>query len=239
MTLNLDQEASIFKDMKTIVAMIGLFIMFVTVVLILMKFNGLKERLRKMIDKIKHAMLWTGTIRTLDIAYLQIWMTVGIQINLRMKGSEFQSNVEWYTTIFASVILLIIPVHYTVFLTKYRSVLSSRAFKKQFEAMYAEIHSNKGKWNKYYIVVTMIRRILFALIPAIFYKYDYMKVQLLCLLSSLYIIWYAGVRPHIWNRRFRMEIFNECMIMLFNYHMIMFTDFCYDNKVQYLTGGSY
>ena len=36
-----------------------------------------------------------------------------------------------------------------------------------------------------------------------------------------------------------MEIFNECMIMLFNYHMIMFTDFCYDNKVQYLTGGSY
>jgi len=89
MTLNLDQEASIFKDMKTIVAMIGLFIVFVTVVLILIKFNALKERLRKMIDKIRHAMLWTGTIRTLDIAYLQIWMTVGIQINLRIKGSEF------------------------------------------------------------------------------------------------------------------------------------------------------
>jgi hypothetical protein len=36
-----------------------------------------------------------------------------------------------------------------------------------------------------------------------------------------------------------MEIFNESMIMLFNYHMILFTDFCYDNKVQYLVGGSY
>lgn len=58
MTLNLDQEASIFKDIKTIVAMIAMLIMFVTVVLILIKFNGLKERLRKMIDKIKHAMLW-------------------------------------------------------------------------------------------------------------------------------------------------------------------------------------
>ena len=36
-----------------------------------------------------------------------------------------------------------------------------------------------------------------------------------------------------------MELFNESMIMLFNYHMIMFTDFCWDNKVQYLVGGSF
>lgn len=239
MTLNLDQEASILKDMKTIVAMIGLFIMSVTLALILIRFNGLKQRLQKMISKIKKSMLWSGTIRSLDILYLQIWMAVGLQINLRIKNSEFQSSVDWYASIMALVVLLIIPLHYTVFLTKYGSQLSTRAFKKQFEAMYAEVHNHRGRWNKYYIIVTMLRRMCFALIPAIFHKYDYMKVQLLCLLSSLYIIWYAAVRPHIWNRRFRMEIFNECMIMLFNYHMILFTDFCYDNKVQYLTGGSY
>jgi hypothetical protein len=116
-------------------------------------------------------------------------------------------------------------------LTKYSGAITSRSFKKKFEAMYEEIHNYRNKQNKYYIIISMFRRMGFAFIPAIFYKYDYMKVQLLVVLSSVYIIWYAGVRPHIWRNRFRMELFNESMIMLFNYHMILFTDFCWDNKV--------
>jgi len=97
--------------------------------------------------------------------------------------------------------------------------------------MYEEIHNYRHKTNKYFIVISMLRRLLFALIPAVFYRYQYIKVQLLVIMSSAYVIWYAGARPHIWKRRYRMEIFNEMMIMLFNYHMMLFTDFCWDNKM--------
>ena len=70
-------------------------------------------------------------------------MTVGLQVNLRIKQSEFQSEIEWYSSIFAMAILLYLPVHYSVFLTKYGNQLSTRAYKKQFEAMYAEIHNDR------------------------------------------------------------------------------------------------
>lgn len=75
--------------MKTLVAMIGLFIFFVTILLILMKLSGLRERCSKMMLKIKNSMFWTAIIRSLDIAYLQIWMTVALQLQLRIKNSEF------------------------------------------------------------------------------------------------------------------------------------------------------
>lgn len=166
-------------------------------------------------------------------------MTVAIQVNLWIKSSEFQTSTEMYCSLVMVVLLLLLPVFYSIFLTYNGEGLTSRSMKKKFEAMYAEIHNYRNKNSKYYIIVTMFRRMLFALIPAICYKYDYLKVQLLCLLSSAYIIWYAGTKPHIWNRRYRMEIFNECMIMLFNYHMILFTDFCWDNKLQWLVGGSF
>ena len=166
-------------------------------------------------------------------------MTVALQVNLRMRNSEYQTVLEYQTALTFGALLLLVPILYFMFLTKYSKQITSRKFKKKFESMYEEIHNYRSKQSKYYIVVSMLRRIGFAFIPAIFYKYDYMKVQMLCLLSSAYIIWYAGVRPHIWRRRFRMEIFNEMMIMLFNYHMILFTAFCYDNRLQYLVGGSF
>ena len=158
-------------------------------------------------------------------------MTVALQINLKMRNSEYQTVVEYQSALTLVALLILVPILYAIFLTKYSKQITSRKFKKRFESMYEEIHNYKSKQSKYYIVISKLRRMGFAFIPAIFYKYDYMKVQMLCLLSIAYIIWYAGVKPHIWKRRYRMEIFNEIMIMVFNYHMILFTDFCYDNKM--------
>jgi len=59
------------------------------------------------------------------------------------------------------------------------------------------------------------------------------------LLSTAYIIWYAGVKPHIDKRRIRIEMFNEFMIMVFIYHLLLFTDFCLNNKMQFSMGYSF
>jgi hypothetical protein len=70
MTLNLDQEASIIKDLKTLVAMI-VFAIFASLGLILLyKAQNAIEKLKKMYAKVKQAMFWSVTIRSFDIAYL-------------------------------------------------------------------------------------------------------------------------------------------------------------------------
>lgn len=57
--------------------------------------------------------------------------------------------------------------------------------------------------------------------------------------ETIYVIVYAGVRPHWDKQRTRLEIFNEVMIMYFNYHNVLFSDYCYNPNVQYEAGYSY
>lgn len=162
-----------------------------------------------------------------------------MQIELVIKDSEFQEELDQKAAIAFGSFLVAVPLLYSIFLWYNSDEITSRAYKLRFEAMYEDIHNYRSKWSKYYIVFSMIRRMLYALIPALVYQYSYFRAQLLCFLSTFYVIVYATIRPHIFARRFRLEIFNECMIMIFNYHMLLWTDFCFDNEVQYAVGNSF
>lgn len=70
MTLNMDQESSIFKDLKTMAAMLVLFACFVFVMLILRNVHGLREKINKTVNRIKQSVFWNATIRSIDITYL-------------------------------------------------------------------------------------------------------------------------------------------------------------------------
>ena len=39
------------------------------------------------------------------------------------------------------------------------------------------------------------------------------------------MIWYVGLKPHADKHRYYLELYNEVMIMIINYHMIIFTDY--------------
>ena len=58
-------------------------------------------------------------------------------------------------------------------------------------------------------------------------------------LSTLYIMFYAGIRPHWDNKRVRLEISNEVLIMMFNYLMIIFSDYCLNSHFQFHMGTSF
>lgn len=119
-----------------------------------------------------------------------------------------------------------IPLVATIWLYLNHDKIMNRSYKNQFEYMYAGIHNHRSRWSKYYWPVSLIRRIVFIAVPTVFHNAPYMQVICLVLFSTFYVISYAGIRPHWDNRRVRLEIFNEAMIMCFNYHMIIFTDFC-------------
>lgn len=57
-------------------------------------------------------------------------------------------------------------------------------------------------------------------------------------MNTVYLIWYGASRPHIDRKRVAVELFNESMIMVFVYHLMIYTDFVTVNKMQFLMGYS-
>lgn len=71
----------------------------------------------------------------------------------------------------------------------------------------------------------MIRRLLFVLI-VIFIPFDScLQMQALIFMSILYIIWYVGVWPHLEMVEACLEVFNEVLMQLLFYHLMVFSDF--------------
>lgn len=105
--------------------------------------------------------------------------------------------------------------------------------------MYVGIHNHRSRWSKYYWPISLFRRIIFVAIPAVLHDYPFMELMVLIFFTSIYIISYAGIRPHWNNNRTRLEIFNEVIIMYFEYHTMIFTDYCTNPNFQFLMGNSY
>lgn len=64
-------------------------------------------------------------------------------------------------------------------------------------------------------------------------------MQLLVFLTSLYIGVYASIRPHEDRNRTQLEVFNEVMIMVSNYHMLLFSKFNINDEFLWQMGYSY
>jgi hypothetical protein len=122
--------------------------------------------------------------------------------------------------------LVAFPIWACVFLYLNHSKIMYRTYKDKFEYMYAGVHNHRSRWSKYYWPISLFRRIIFIAIPTLFHNYPFMQLMSLIFFCSIYLISYAGIRPHWDNRRVRLEIYNEVMIMFFNYHMVIFTDYC-------------
>jgi len=58
-------------------------------------------------------------------------------------------------------------------------------------------------------------------------------------MSLVYVMWYLNVRPHDSRERVRLEVFNEVLIMLCVYHMMLFSKFTTNITAQFYFGYSF
>ena len=56
------------------------------------------------------------------------------------------------------------------------------------------------------------------------------------MLSTVWIIYYQGQKPHIEGTRIKTEVFNEVMLMIIMYHLIMFSRFNLNDDLKFLLG---
>ena len=135
--------------------------------------------------------------------------------------------------------LTLLPVWITIWMSINHDNLMKQEYKDKFEYMYQGIHNGRSRWSKYYFPISLFRRLIFIATPALLYNFPFMQLIVLIFMSSIYIIIYAGVRPHWDKQRTRLEIFNEVMIMFSNYHTVIFSDFCTNPRFQFAMGFSF
>lgn len=135
--------------------------------------------------------------------------------------------------------MLLFPILCIYLLQVNREQLAAPYVSKRISNLYLGIHIYRDSINIWYYPVFMLRRVIFVAIPTVLVDWAFLQIQLLVFLSSLYVMFYAGLRPHEDPRRVRLEIFNECMLMLLNYHFVIFSNFNLDNESKYTMGKVY
>jgi hypothetical protein len=100
----------------------------------------------------------------------------------------------------------------------------------------------KIEHNSYsYLVyhVFLFRRIAFGLIPITFVRYKVFQPMCLVFLNQFCLMFYAGVYPYDSYLKNRNEVFNEVIMMILTYHILLFTEFINEPSTRYEIGKSF
>jgi hypothetical protein len=99
------------------------------------------------------------------------------------------------------------------------------------------IASNSYSWLLYHVF--LFRRLAFGMIPVIFARYKVFQPMGLVLLNQFCLMFYAGVLPYDSTFKNRNEVFNEVVMMILTYHILMFTEFIGEPSTRYEIGKSF
>jgi hypothetical protein len=109
--------------------------------------------------------------------------------------------------------------------------------------LYSDIRIRKDdpsiEWNIAYYPTFLLRRIIFVAFPTFMWVFPYFQIQCLLMFTSVYIIFYAGTKPHNTKERTYIEIFNEILVMIACYHLVCFSEFNLSPVAQFNTGYSF
>jgi len=239
MVTDKDQEASVLKDLKVYIGLAAGVVLLVLSLVIFRLVKMFRAKIEEKLDAFKKQFMWNGFIQSIDITYIEVCLTVGTQVTMQMQGSEWQDPTDLYVAIGLGIGCLLIPLIVVYWLHINHNNIMSRVYKNKYEYMYTGIHNHRSIWSKFYWPVSLFRKIIFVSAPTIFYNYPFAQLMMLIFLSTFYILFYAGIRPHWDNNRYHLEVYNEVMIMMFNYHMMLFSDYCFNQSFQYMMGTSY
>jgi len=206
--------------------------------------KAFKTKLTSFYNNFKAKFFWNGAIRTITVMYIQLAMTFANQIKISIyEGGLEQNPVDKFISIFMFVALFGYPFIAWFAIIHNEKNLNNEETKKKMVNLYADIRIREDDpdraWNIAYYPNFLIRRIMFVAFPTFLWVFPYFQIQCLIMFTSLYIIFYAGTKPHNSRDRRYMEVFNEVLIMIACYHLICFSEFNLSPIAQFNTGYSY
>ena len=119
---------------------------------------------------------------------------------------------------------VLFPVITAIILFKYQHRLEESRFKHSIEAMYENVDVER-KASLAYIIIFLIRRLLFSAVLVLMINYPLFQVlatYFLCLFNTIYII---SVKPFKTATSNYSEIFNELCLLFGATHLFLYTDY--------------
>ena len=209
---------------------IGIFFVFVLLLmsslLIVRKFH---DKVKAKLIDILNKTFWNNSIRSLNITYLKTALAFVVSYKIDQD----------LVSVMVLAVLGVIPLYFILVLIYYNERLDTPEMKNRIERMYQDIHLGRNYLTKFYYPIFLIRRFIFVIIPVLVPFYPIIQLLALIFLNLTFLALYVHVKPHIEQRKLRMEFLNEWMIHFVSLHLICFTGFILKVKIQYYIGYSF
>lgn len=230
---------SMMDDLKMFVFALILALVVITGLCCLSRIERFKGFVIKTLVGFKKKFFFNGLLRSLTIAYIQSCISSGAQIRMFLNSETNQEVGSIISGWVIGTITFVLPIFFIYFLHEKQSKLHEEEFQEKYLNLYAGVTLKRGFSPLLYTPVFLIRRIIFVALPTFFFNFPFLQLQLLIFLTSIYVGFYMDIRPHVDRRRLKLEVFNELMIMLINYHMATFSKFNLDVYSGFIMGYSH
>ena len=174
--------------------------------------------------KVKEKAFWNNTIRSITISYLE----TAIQVNQKILLLPAKPSSLLLGPIYGIIAILVAyPSSCVYWLATNRENLKDEKVMKKFGKLYNGIATYRNDNSIFYYPVYIFRRLIFVLYPIIFEDYAIFQIGLLVFSCQIYLIWFGSIKPYFKNQANIIESFNEFMLMIFTYHLFIFSNWTY------------
>jgi hypothetical protein len=145
-----------------------------------------------------------------------------------LMGSKYLKTSSLIVSFIILIFVCFMPVFIGKFLNKNRKLLTTDDFKAKFGNFYNEVDLTSNKKNDdniYTLPMFLVRRIIFVYLPVVLIDKPGIQLQMFALMSTFHIIWIGHMEPLLLPSSYKLELFNQVMIMFAIYHMFCFSRF--------------
>lgn len=94
MITNKDQAASVLNDMKIYIFLGVVALLVLLAALLGSLLNKYRVQLKRKLVDWKKKMFWNGAAQSVDVVFMELLITIGVQIQLSIRGSEWQTDFD-------------------------------------------------------------------------------------------------------------------------------------------------
>ena len=179
-------------------------------------------------------MFWNFFIRVLIETYLEN----AIVNTLKLKALIWHPWTECLSSLFAILIvvgLVIYPIASLILMLKFKTRLNDEAVKNRFGAAYEEIRTSSNTALGYPSIF-MMKRLVFTLFIFLIEDKRIMQHFLIINMLACSTAYTWESEPFTDNLSNFQEVYNDYMVSIVSYSLLVFSDFVPDKKVQYKFG---
>lgn len=179
-------------------------------------------------------LFWNFFIRL----FIETYLDNAIVNALKLKALMWHPLTEFFSSVFAIIIvaiLVIYPVASWILLLKFKARLNDEEVNRRFGAAYEEIRISSNNALGYPSIF-MMKRLVFTIFIFLIEEKRILQHFLIINMLAYSTAYIWECEPFTENLNNFQEVYNDYMVSIISYSLLVFSDFVSNKKVQYQIG---